>query len=380
VNLRTGILGLTAATLSLVAAPVGLASCARTKPLWYLSDASPKDAAVDAAVSCIDGTLVLKRATPVVMFVLDRSGSMKNSFGTTGTRWASLTNALAAALPPVDATMDIGALIFPSQDGDSASCQVPSVPDLAPAPGNVGLLMGRMETTSPGGHTPTAVALQAAALLLRGERAATSARALVLATDGAPDCNSALNPGTCTCAAGGSRCNSGILCLDDERTVDAVASLADEGLPTYVIGIQATDSDFVSTLNQMAEAGGRPQLGAAQSYYAANSEAQLEAALVTIREQVGSCTYLSSSVPDDDDLIQLTLDGVVVPHDPLGSEGWIWVNRENGELAFVGEACVRAAALAGPTVVAKVLCTRPDATTEGADGASADPGDGGSVD
>lgn len=356
---------LVAAGLLLVVLPL---ACGRTEPLRYRRDAgetADADAEVDAAIACVDGVLSLKKAVPTVMLVLDRSTSMDRSFGGAGTRWESLTQALSVALPPVDQEIELGALLFPAVDGDSASCSVAFATDLVPALGNALPILGRMASTSPGGHTPTAVAMAVAGKLIEGMRAASSARALVLATDGAPNCNEDLDPSTCTCASGGggggNNCNQAILCLDDTRTVEIIDALARTGLPTYVIGIQESSSDFAQVLNEMAVAGGRPLTGGRQSYYAATSEAELEQAFVTIRDQVGSCTWLSSSVPDDDGSIEVKLGGVVVPHDPDGKDGWAWSDRVNGELTLYGSACDRAAASEDPAVEGKVLCARPDA-------------------
>jgi isovaleryl-CoA dehydrogenase len=70
-------------------------------------------------VPCTPGRLTLERASPMVMMVLDRSGSMGSAFGATDTRWDILTRALGKALPPIDATMNRAAL------GCDVSCQAP---------------------------------------------------------------------------------------------------------------------------------------------------------------------------------------------------------------------------------------------------------------
>ncbi|MGC4116047.1 MAG: VWA domain-containing protein [Myxococcales bacterium] len=333
-----------------------LLSCGRTEPLRY----RPRDGgeAPDAALACVEGVLSLKRALPEVVLVLDRSTSMDRSFAGGRTRWESLTRALAVALPPVDQTMELGALPYP--DGQTESCAVALAPDLFPALGNAQRILDRMRSLSPGGHTPTATAVGVAAVVAQSTRAAKAARALVLATDGAPNCNASLSPSTCSCASG-NRCDQAILCLDDERTIGAIALQATLGLPTYVIGIQESSSDFIEVLDRMAIAGGRPLKGGSQSYYAATSQSELEQAFVSIRDQVGSCTWLTSSVPDDDGSIEVKLDGVVVPHDLDAKDGWAWSNRDNGELTFYGSACERAATSASPVVESKVLCARPDA-------------------
>ena len=200
------------------------------------------------------------------------------------------------------------------------------------------------------------MAIETAAKLLLGMRTATAARALVLATDGAPNCNLSLNFTTCRCTnptgPGTSTCVKSSQCLDDTRTEQTISEYQSQGLPTYVIGIQTEGApEFSDVLDAMAVAGGRPQVGAAQSYYAASSEAALNAALTTIRNQVGACTYLTSSVPDQNGSIVVSINGV-----DLAPDQWIWGNRSNGEIVLQGGTCQTAATEDAPALSATVAC------------------------
>ncbi len=320
-------------------------------------------------VSCTPGTVALTRAIPAVMFVIDRSGSMaENLSNGTTSRWDILTNAFAEVLPPVDATMEIGALLYPTGTTGRGplTCAVPSNVNITPAVGQVGSLLSLLQKSAPGGGTPTADALDVAARLVLGVRAATSARTLVLATDGAPNCNIALDPRSCTCAQPGMGCqNRAQQCLDDTRTVDRIAAYEAQGLPTYVIGIQnAGDTEFVDVLNRMADAGGRAHVGSSQHYYLASSAAEFNAALVAIRDQVGTCTYLTTSVPDQSGTITVTFQGQVIPYDPSGMQGWTWGNKDNGEIIFHGAACTNAGLDVSVMPSAEVHCaSEEDAST-----------------
>ena len=209
-----------------------LASCgARTGLLAPEPDASVIDAGDDAeAVKCHPGSFTLAKARPTVMFVVDRSGSMNTRFSSAGSRWAVLGKALASALPPVDPTMQIGLLVFPlaGSSRSDTSCGLPGAVNLLPALHNVQPLLGVLGSTGAGGATPTADAISLAGKALLGVRTAKSARAMVLATDGGPNCNSALDPATCVCADLGQNCRrDGALCLDDKRTVSRIAGFAD---------------------------------------------------------------------------------------------------------------------------------------------------------
>lgn len=305
------------------------------------ADASALDGSTppDDVVGCQNGRFTLRRASPAVMFVLDRSQSMRERLSSGDTRWTTLTEALAATLPPVDQSMEIGALIYPISSGSSQSCVVPGAADVAPGFGNVGVLTDLLRRTGPRGATPTADAVDRAASALFGVRAATRARAMVLATDGEPTCNTALDGRTCDCVDG--RCAKHPEgCLDDERTEERLASYRDRGLPTYVIGIQDDDNfDLVDVLDRLAVAGGRPQEGA-RRYYAASSLAELSVAISTIRDQVGECTYLTTSVPGADGTIVVSIDGVPAAE----STDWSWSNRANGEILFTAGACRSASA------------------------------------
>jgi hypothetical protein len=319
-------------------------------------DDSPR---TDGGIPCTPGGFALTRAQPTVMFVLDRSASMATAMGTGRngpTRWNALASALGAVLPAVDNTVAIGAIFFPAATSGTMNCSVASKADLLPATGNVAALTRLMSASSPAGATPTAVALDAAAKLVFGLRTSATARALVLATDGAPNCNSSLNARTCRCAAstssGTNACGRAQQCLDDTRTEQSISKYEAQGLPTYVIGIETEDdTQFSDVLNAMAIAGGRARAGAAQSYYAASSEAELNLALAAIRDQVGACTFLTTSVPDQSGSIVVSVDGL-----EIASDQWIWGNRANGEIILLGDACQTAAAEKEPALAAVVEC------------------------
>ena len=162
---------------------------------------------------------------------------------------------------------------------------------------------------------PTSEVIRVAAQVLRGRRTGTAARAMVLATDGAPTCTS-------------------------QPLADTLAGLrraAADGIPTYVIGI-ADDVTLRQSLQQLAVAGTRPRPGS-QGFYSAQSAAELQLAFSTIRDQVGACSFLTSSVPDAQGSIIVSLDGARVPFDETGQQGWRWTDRDNGELTLVGDVC-----------------------------------------
>lgn len=297
-------------------------------------DAGP-DAGVDGGFQpkpCVDGTFTLSPAEPVVMMVLDRSCSMDMVFTNGQTRWEALVTSLEAALPSVDQTMQLGGLAYPPNAADS--CTVAPGAGIWPSRGNVAQILSNLRSVLPNGATPTTAALQVAGQVLRTRRASSTARAMVLATDGQPSCTT--DP------------------LDD--ALIELRRAANDGIPTYVIGI--ADDQFLSrSLDQMAVAGGRPRSGA-QAYYSAQSAAELRLAFETVRDQVGACSFLTDSVPDTRGSIRVTFDGVELTFDETGRDGWRWTDRPNGEIALVGQSCSRAIARPAGLVVT-VACGAP---------------------
>jgi hypothetical protein len=292
------------------------------------------------------------------MFVLDRSTSMAARMSSgqgAQTRWEALSSALSTVLPPVDKSLAIGALLFPNLSPSTPNCSVPSQAELPPATGNVASLTRLMNAYPPDGSTPTASAIDVAARYLLSLRTATTARALVLATDGGPDCNAALSPRTCHCltTTGNNGCASALQCLDDDRTVQTIAGFQAQGLPTYVIGLgNQGDVELDDALNAMAIAGGRPQRDGGPSFYPTSSSEDLNAALSAIRDQVGACTFLTSSVPNHD--------GAMVIHEgnaEIPPEQWIWGDKSNGEILLLGEACRALGNAQTPTLTATLACT-----------------------
>ncbi|MEW5740878.1 MAG: vWA domain-containing protein [Myxococcota bacterium] len=330
-----------------------LAACGRTEVVRYVQH--PPDASVDAGhdagvdAGFTDGgcpviPVPLEPAVPTVMFVIDRSGSMafdidgREDAGQSASRWAVLEASLRGVLPPRDEQLAMGALMYPLT-GDT--CDAPAAVDLSPAKGNAQRLLALFRTRPIGG-TPTFGALDVAARHLLGLHTAGAAKALVLATDGAPNCNASLDPFNCVCT----RLDATVCqldaqnCLDDERTVAKLDSIfRATQVPTYIIGLGSELDRFSSTLDRMAVAGGVPRMGPGKRYYSATSEAELTDALTRITAQLTRCTYLVvGAVPGGP--LRFLVDGDEVAEGP---EGWEWLDRANGELTLHGVACDRVA-------------------------------------
>ncbi len=318
-------------------------------------DAGPPDAGQDAgppdAGPCLPRPLPLVPAVPTVMFVIDRSGSMLDDLdGRTDagvSRWQLLRTTLTSVLPPLDQQIAMGALIFPVPMN---ACTAPTAVDLSPALGNASRLLSFFTTSRPLGGTPTADALEVASSHLRNLRTATSARALVLATDGAPNCNESLRNATCVCTSPpqfNPNCDAPTHCLDDDLTIAQLLAIFGQGMPTYVIGLGSSLNQFASTLDAMAVAGGVPRQGIGPRYYSVANQAELTDAFNRVTAQLTRCTFLLNGLTLNDTFV-VQVGGVAVPQGP---DGWEWLNLTNGELALHGVACDQAAAGALATVL-----------------------------
>jgi hypothetical protein len=339
--------------ITLVLGALQIGACSRTG-LLSGDEESP---------GCTPGKVALTRASPTVMFVLDRSASMDNRLveenWNSPRRWVALTNGLESTLTSIESNVRIGALLFPSND---TICGVDTEVSLAPEFNNAERLIAlmHMPENAPGGGTPTAAAIDVAATALLGMRTSKQARALVLATDGVPDCNDQLDPADCRCTEPDGTCHDAPQCLDDYATNQRIEYYASKQIPTYVLGLQSESEGTnakrwnamaADVLNAMAQKGGRPQTNSAQKYYAARSEAELNNALSAISGLVGACLYLTLSVPNAGGTIQLTLDG-----EPLSDTDWQWHDKSNGEIAFGADVCAQLQSEQSPQLTANVTC------------------------
>lgn len=357
---RTGLFG--ADNGAAFDASVDARDAADAKDVFDAADAN------DAKVACIPGNVVFTVATTQLMFVLDRSGSMAYSLDGAQkappvgqSRWEVLHSGLEKAIVPYDQQIAMGAKFFPLHIpfDPNIGCEMDDEDVIAPALGNSSAIL-QVFTQVPLGGTPTYDALVAASKTLASTRSVS--RAIVLATDGEPNCNPDLDQLTCACtqpdAGACTGNNDGSNCLDIDRTVTTITDLAQkEKTPTYVLGIVAqSNSRLVGLLDQMAIAGGRPRPaapGEARSYNV-QTQQDMDTALGAIRDSVSQCTYLTPSAPTDPTKIQVFIDGTPVDRDPSHTSGWDWVDKDYGELAFFGASCT--VAIAKGNVTGQVAC------------------------
>jgi hypothetical protein len=318
-----------------------------------------RDASTDGPVPCTPGRFGFELALTQLMFVIDRSGSMAFDLqgrGGDGTRipeenkrWRILQRGLERTITTFDQQISMGAKFFPEvlndrELGDSElACRTDTGVAIAPGRGNATRIISTFDTSQPRGGTPTSEAVRIAAQYLSSSRSV--ARTIVLATDGAPNCNGELDSQTCICTSvRPCRNRAGrFSCLDDDRTIKAIRDVSEgQRIPVYVIGIGSTEQpEFLDVLDEMAIAGGRPR-PTAPRHYNVQSASDLNAALESIRDSVAKCTYLTPSSPTNPNSIAVEINGVVIPRDQTKRNGWDWVDQAFGELAFFGESCQKA--------------------------------------
>ncbi len=205
--------------------------------------------------------------------------------------------------------------------------------------------------------TPTAQALQSAGEALA--RAPTPHDYILLATDGGPGCNLALDDQSCVCLVPASCRNERLTqnCLDDQRTIQVIGDLNRQGIRTVVLGItiglpdeaqnncpedwaclagqgcvDGTCFDRIRpTLNAMAQAGG----AAPDGLYL--EVGQLEDLRGALRAAAGSfvpCVYDLGDLAAHVDRLVVSIDGQPIQRDPV--DGW---GVADGQLEFFGAAC-----------------------------------------
>ncbi|MFO0626596.1 MAG: vWA domain-containing protein [Polyangiales bacterium] len=344
-----------------------LAACGAKSPLPI--DASAPDApATDrpapqdlAHTPCNDGPISLQRNEFVALLAVDRSGSMNLDLqGNNGVprRWDVLRAVLPGALAAVDPEVRLGALLYPA--GGTQECAGPAGLAVPFGRDHSRAIAQALAMSTPTGRTPTFAALVQAERLLAAVEAA-GPRAVILATDGGPNCNAALDGDRCVCAAttlgpGREECRADpSLCLDDARAVAQVQAMAQRGVATYVIGIDGDRQPaLVDVLRRLAVAGGRPNPAAGRAYYSVQRPEDLDAAVRAVTRALTRCTLTAGARPPPTATVTLRIAGAAVARDADHVDGWDWSTADGRELALFGRACDAVAA--GASVDLDVRC------------------------
>ena len=299
--------------------------------------------------ACGGTTITATARDASALLVLDKSGSMlQRPAGFSKKKWDALGSALGTSLEKVKGRLGLGLELFPfdpagiaaacvgnccAMPSDSAAITVPIEPGMTALP----KILAAVSSNSPGGATPTAVALQRALdyFTSGAGKDVKGDKYVILATDGGPNCNVGLacDADHCTtnldgtCGGGGNCCDvdggSKIDCLDDATVVTALGALKTAGVKTFVIGIPGSEA-YNAYLDAFATAGGISSPTAPPSYFAVNAAGDV-AGLASVFDLItGSlittCKLQLTSEPEDVNKLNVYVDGVLVPQG--GADGW----------------------------------------------------------
>jgi hypothetical protein len=271
-----------------------------------------------------------------VLIVLDRSGSMMLTLG-------PLKNAVNAIVGASDDRIGFGLMPFPSSIAPNAcalvnpftECAAPERPQVEVGAHHAAAIAAALEPIRICGSTPTAVTLRNAHTYLHALPPGRT-RYVLLATDGVPNCNDALDGATCVCMNTDTGCveNPGA-CLDDAATYAAIDALSAEGIKTYVLAMGSWSGTSRDVLDAMAVHGGTGH------FYPAERPEEIltvfEAIMGTI---VVSCRFdLHPGDEVDPTQVNLYVGGEVVPRDASHGDGWDYIDEDTVE--FYGPACDR---------------------------------------
>jgi hypothetical protein len=299
---------------------------------------------------------------PNLYFVLDRSGSMLEKSGLSG---LNRYDAVRFAVLEVERTLRdraaYGVTLFPGNpvgNGCATGTEVFETrlgdPMTLQGDGPVIKALASAINHEPVGGTPTSKTLS---LLVPKVKALKGKTAVVLATDGGPNCNGDISCGTSECTYNiengyldGKLCTGqynccdpniiggpgDLMCVDSIHTIEAVQALRDAGIRTFVVGIPGS-AYYATLLNQLAVIGGsaRP----AQPYYFKIDDMnELSSTLLQIgTRMLLTCTFVIDQPPPDTELVNVYFDGEALAYDE--DDGWTWTSDTS--LTVHGEACKR---------------------------------------
>lgn len=279
----------------------------------------------DGAPKCIEGQVEFTPVVPQVWLLLDRSGSMSSSLGTTS-RWAAL-GAVIVGDPAVPDDRGVvgafeeraafGAVFY--TDSYSSTC-VLALESIAPAANNYAKIRQRYNKLAPTGGTPTADAIAATVAEAAAKDLTGGPKILVLATDGEPT----------PCAP---RQQAAAAEVEAE-----VARAYSKGIRTFAVSI-ASETNPVH-MQRVANLGvGLPVNASPPApYYTAATQDELKLAFSTILEDVPrSCVFsLNGTVEKGKaDRGTVKLAGVDLVY---GDEDG-WALKQPDQVELLGKAC-----------------------------------------
>jgi hypothetical protein len=325
----------------------------------------------DTSNACAEEVVPLFGRKPIIYFILDTSGSMLDRIPTgEQTKLDAAKSALATVAREIGHRSKYGLAAFPGgneetspvgcapgqevfavQEGDPIECV--NLPPGGPVLNSFVRQLDRLEAY---GGTPLSPSLQALSTELLSAEEQT---AVILITDGAPNCNDEIRCEASSCShsrygnvlvIGGeafpcdeeTNCcstettgfvDAHLACIDEADSVRELKALSESGVPTYVIGVLGSE-DFDDVMNELAVAGGRAREGT-RKYYDVESLAELTDTVRSIgRDLTQTCTILLEERPPQSDQLNVYFDGELVPSDE--EHGW---TQAGDVVTLHGNAC-----------------------------------------
>jgi hypothetical protein len=318
---------------------------------------------------CSDDTSTGTILDPNLYFVVDKSGSM-DWYPCSGvcqndscvdeeecrergcdfcetTRWEELESGLDALATDVTRDFNVGLGAFPNVGGTGCSVSLPAFERLDLQPGwTPAQFQEAYDPIEPGNLTPTRQALdlvrESRLYEFSGDPAPTRAKAVVLITDGEPNCGP-----------------DGPTDGNIPGTVQAARDLFDAMVPVFVIGFVGLNA---AAMDDIAEAGRGLPSTPDNDWFEVSDRVSITAALRSIVSLLVSCDVALSLDGDEDlsrMLIELVIDGEATAVPRGGTNGWRF-NSGPRTVTLLGASCrtLQMAVEAGQTVSlrARVAC------------------------
>jgi hypothetical protein len=290
-----------------------------------------------------------------VEYLVDRSFSMAvcekpeplgiglaciEDYGNTLSWWGKAARSVTLSLTaPINDDVEFALHYFPSKEDDA--CMVNAQPEVAFSKsselGIIGSVLGTLATGGllGNGGTPLVGALETVAMNPGRLADPNVTSAVILISDGANNCD-------------------GITQADAVARLGAAAkALRDRGIKVYAVRFgPKTGMDFADQEAQLraivtngGTATGDPNDPNNVPYLDAPDQAQLDAVLTGVSEQLSTCDFevSSSDKNADKDKVNLYINGEAIPFDQMGKKenGWGWLDAGRTTITMYGPACKR---------------------------------------
>jgi von Willebrand factor type A domain len=296
-------------------------------PAPLLDSGIARGGAGSSSNTCQSANVSATRVIPTIILVIDQSGSMNDSFGSTGgSRWTVLRDFLLKSdglIASFETQVRFGLSMYSAvQNPDnSGTMTCPIVSGVAPALANFAAISDAWKKAQPLAETPTGDAIEK---IIAGVPEPAPDKdnepvVLILATDGEPDTCKQLNPQN-----------------GQPEAIAAVQHAFQRGIRTFIMSV----GDEVSKGHQqdVANAGVGHKAGDPDApYWTAGDDASLRSALTElVAAQVSCDVALQGSVAGGDPCegtVQLNGSSLACN----GADGWMLTDPKH--IRLVGKAC-----------------------------------------